>query len=94
LSSFGRLDHSRFEHLLDLVGRALSSRADSTGARRGTTSDGRVEVVLRPAADGGVAVLLTPRGAFRSPDMVIDIRPVSRTTRQTLAAVGEAREAR
>ncbi len=94
LSSFGRLDHSRFEHLLDLVGRALSSRADSTGARRGTTSDGRVEVVLRLAADGGVAMLLTPRGAFRSPDMVIDIRPVSRTTRQTLAAVGEAREAR
>ena len=75
LSDLGQLDHAGFERLLDLLGRALAGRADSTGTRRATTSDGRVEILLRPTGDGGLAVLTTPVGQFSGPDHVIDVRP-------------------
>ncbi|MGP3999650.1 TIGR02677 family protein [Streptomyces sp. 8N706] len=92
LSDFARLGHGVFERLLDLLGRALSSGPDSTGARRGTTGDGRVEVVLRPAPDGGSAVLRTPRGTLEGPDYVVEVRTPGRaavpagTTARTEAA--------
>ncbi|MGP3969758.1 TIGR02677 family protein [Streptomyces sp. 6N223] len=74
LSAFGTLDHSVFERLLDLLGRALAARADATGRRRAVTGDGRVEVVLSEPADGAQAVLHTPRGRFTGTDYVIEIR--------------------
>lgn len=74
LSSFGELDHALFQRLLDMLGRALSASPDSTGARRGVTSDGKVEVVLRQPPDGRGAVLKTPRGRFAGPDFLVDIR--------------------
>ncbi|MEU9129530.1 TIGR02677 family protein [Kitasatospora sp. NPDC048540] len=73
LSAFGRLDHTVFERLLDLLGRALAVRPDSAGARRAVTSDGRVEIVLRPG-DGGRALLSTPRGRLEGPDHLVEIR--------------------
>lgn len=77
LSAFGRLDHDVFERLLDLVGRALGAGPDASGTRRAATSDGRVEIVLRPLPDGGIATLRTPRGEFRGPDYGIEIRSVA-----------------
>ena len=74
LSGFDELDHAVFERLLDLLGRALAVRPDTTGARRAVTSDGRVEVVLRPAPDGGRAVLRTSRGRLEGPDYLVEIR--------------------
>ncbi|MFD8492591.1 TIGR02677 family protein [Amycolatopsis sp. NPDC059657] len=74
LSAFGELDHSLFQRLLDLLGRALSTSPDSTGARRGVTSDGKVEVILRPPPDARGAVLTTARGRFAGPDFLVDIR--------------------
>jgi uncharacterized protein (TIGR02677 family) len=74
LSQLGKLDHDTFGRLLDLLGRALAERPDSTGFRRAVTSDGRVEIVLRAPEDGAVAVLRTPEGWFRGPDYLIDVR--------------------
>ncbi|MFI6085046.1 TIGR02677 family protein [Streptomyces sp. NPDC051217] len=77
LSRFGELDDASFERLLDLLGRALSTRPDSSGARRAITGDGRVEIVLTPPADGHVAVLRTPKGVLRGPDYVVRIDTVA-----------------
>ncbi|MEU6783152.1 TIGR02677 family protein [Nonomuraea angiospora] len=74
LSQLGELDHETFGRLLDLLGRALAERPDSTGFRRAVTSDGRVEIVLRAPEDGAVAVLRTSDGWFRGPDYLIDVR--------------------
>ncbi|MEO3867951.1 TIGR02677 family protein [Nonomuraea sp. B12E4] len=74
LSQFGELDHEAFGRLLDLLGRALAERPDTIGFRRAVTSDGRVEIVLRPPDDGAVAVLRTSEGWFRGPDYLIDVR--------------------
>lgn len=73
LSSLRELDHAAFARLLDLVGRALASPPHD-GRRRAVTGDGRVEIVLRHPADGTQAVLVTPRGTFRGPDLVLEIR--------------------
>jgi uncharacterized protein (TIGR02677 family) len=83
LSSFGRLDHAVFERLLELLGRALSAAPRQGGTRRSTTADGKIEIVLRPAVDGAIAQLWTPRGRFSGPDYQIEIRPLGgqRTTR-------------
>ena len=86
LSSFGRLDHALFERLLELLGRALSSSPDPSGWRRGATTDGRIEVVLKPPADTAIAELTTPRGVFRGPDYYIEIR--AQGTRGILRASG------
>jgi uncharacterized protein (TIGR02677 family) len=74
LSRFGSLDHRVFERLLELLGRALASRPTSSGTRRGTTTDGKIEIVLRQPTDGAIAHLTTPRGQFSGPDYEIEIR--------------------
>lgn len=81
LSRFAELDHGVFERLLELVGRALSAAADSTGARRGGTGDGRVEIVLREPADGARTCLRTARGEFRGPDYQVEIRVLGQRRR-------------
>lgn len=88
LSQFEHLDHDVFERLLDLLGRALGTAADPRGARRGTTSDGRVEILLLPAAEGSTARLRTPRGVFEGPDHVIEIRAVDGAVPTGRAAAG------
>jgi uncharacterized protein (TIGR02677 family) len=74
LSSFGALDHVLFDRLLELLGRALTTGPDRSGTRRTTTSDGRIEIVLRAAAPGRIAVLTTPLGTFSGPDYEIEVR--------------------
>jgi uncharacterized protein (TIGR02677 family) len=74
LSSFGSLDHALFERLLELLGQAMASSPDRSGARRGSTADGRVQIILSPPPDGSVAELKTPRGVFRGPDYSVEIR--------------------
>ncbi|URM99575.1 TIGR02677 family protein [Actinomadura madurae] len=84
LSSFGRVEHDTLRRLLDLIGRALAVRPGGDGLRRAGTSDGRIEVRLWPPADGRAAELSTPRGVFRGPDYLVDIR---------FTAAGPARKA-
>ncbi len=80
LSEIVELEHVQLERLLDLIGRALEYRPDSTGARRATTADGRVELVMRPTRDGRQAVLRTARGSLTGPDQVVSIDAIG--TRQ------------
>ncbi len=90
LSDFGQLDYALFERLLELLGQALASNPDAGGARRSTTSDGRVEVVLQPAADAATATLRTPRGVFRGPDYEIQIMAGSTRRLQRASGAGGA----
>ncbi|TYB65497.1 TIGR02677 family protein [Nonomuraea sp. PA05] len=89
LSQLGKLDHDTFGRLLDLLGRALAERPDSTGFRRAVTSDGRVEIVLRAPDDGAVAVLRTPEGWFRAADYLIDVRTLGEAGLRGRAVAGE-----
>lgn len=73
LSAFGELEPAVFDRLLDLLGRALSARPDSSGLRRATTGDGRVEIALSPAPDERTALLRTARGTLAGPDYVVRI---------------------
>lgn len=73
LSSFGELEHGLFEHLLSLLGQALSEPPLGDGTRRALTSDGRLEIVLGPAAEGRSTMLRTPRGVFCGPDHEVSI---------------------
>lgn len=88
LSQLAELEHDTFGRLLDLLGRALAERPDSTGFRRAVTSDGRVEIVLRDPEDGAVAVLRTSEGWFRGPDYLIDIRSLGRRPSRDQRVVG------
>ncbi len=83
ISAFGELEHSTFERLLDLLGRALSTARDATGVRRSVTGDGKVEILLREPADSVVAVLRTPRGWFRGPDYIVEVRAAGAVTTNT-----------
>lgn len=76
LSGFDTLEHTTLERLLDLLGRSMSSGPDSTGARRGVTSDGKIELVLWPPEDSRRAVLRTRCGMLTGPDYVIEVRTV------------------
>ncbi|EME63681.1 TIGR02677 family protein [Amycolatopsis decaplanina] len=73
LSAFEKLDHTVFERLLDLLGQALGSSPGTGGTRRSTTSDGQIEIVLKPPQNGAVARLTTTSGVFRGPDYEIAI---------------------
>jgi uncharacterized protein (TIGR02677 family) len=74
ISHLGTLDHTVFERLMDLLGRALSARPDRHGNRRALTSDGRMEIVLHPPADDRTTILHTSRGTLTTGDYTIDIR--------------------
>jgi uncharacterized protein (TIGR02677 family) len=74
LSAFGRLQHSAFERLLELLGRALASCPTSSGTRRASTADGKIEIILRRPVDGTIAQLTTPLGRFSGPDYEIEVR--------------------
>ncbi|WP_261575650.1 TIGR02677 family protein [Frankia gtarii] len=89
LSALRQLDHEALARLLDLLGHALDGELDSSGARRATTADGRVEIVARPTDDGQLAVIRTSHGVLVAPDHLVVITLVGRFTR----AAGAAAEA-
>ncbi|MEU6727130.1 TIGR02677 family protein [Nonomuraea wenchangensis] len=90
LSRLGELGHDGLGRLLDLLGRALAERPDSTGFRRAATADGRIEIVLRDPEDGAMAELRTPEGCFHAPDYLIDLRTPGQGREATPTAHGRA----
>lgn len=76
LSRFGELDHTVFDRLLDMLGRALVAPADEHGRRIGATADGRAEVSLRDPGDGSRAELRTQHGRLSGPDYLVEVRLV------------------
>ncbi|MGH9263578.1 MAG: TIGR02677 family protein [Acidimicrobiales bacterium] len=73
LSAFGRLPAEAFAELLSLLSAALDAPIGSDGARRALSVDGRVEVVLSDPGDHRHAVLHTPAGTLRGPDLLVSI---------------------
>jgi uncharacterized protein (TIGR02677 family) len=73
LSEFGRLDPVAFAELLHLLAVALDTAICEDGTRRGLSSDGSVEVILRDDGLGRIAVLDTDDGRLSGPDLVVSI---------------------
>lgn len=73
LSSFRRLPSAAFAELLSLIAAGLEAPLGMDGCRRALSSDGRVEVILRDAADGRRAALATESGELTGPDFLVTI---------------------
>lgn len=74
LSSFGKLSHSQYQHLVDLVCVALASFPDRQGHRNGLSSDGRVQITIFDDAPSTRAKLCTEFGTLDIPDYTISIK--------------------
>ncbi len=74
LSGLGPLDSAEFGLFLRLLGDALAAGpAGADGVIRTRTTDGTMEIVLRPLPDAGVAEIRTADGVLRGPDHEITI---------------------
>ena len=74
LSELGLLDGDEFALFLRLLGYGLAAGpAGPDGTIRTRTTDGTVEIVLRPLRDAGVAEIRTVDGVLRGPDHEIII---------------------
>lgn len=75
LSELGELDRDEFALFLRVLGDALSAGpAGPDGVVSTRTTDGTIEITLRPLPDGTVAQIVTPDGVLRGPDHEITIR--------------------
>ena len=89
LSELGPLDKDEFALFLRLLGDALSAGpAGLDGAIRTRTSDGTMEVVLRPPPEAGIAEIRTRDGVLRGPDHEITITDCMQAPAGILVAVG------
>lgn len=74
LSELGPLDSTEFSLFLRLLGDGLAAGpAGPDGTIRTRTSDGTMEIVLRPLQEAGIAEIRTPDGVLRGPDHEITI---------------------
>ncbi|MGH3735545.1 MAG: TIGR02677 family protein [Micromonosporaceae bacterium] len=74
LSELGPLGGDEFRLLLSVLGDALAAGPPGAdGTIRTTTSDGALELVLSPPADGRTAEILTEDGVLRGPDMMLTV---------------------
>jgi uncharacterized protein (TIGR02677 family) len=78
LSDLGPLDRDEFELFLGLLGDALAGGPAGPDGIRVTTSDGTLEITLRPTSDGASAEVATPGGVLRGPDHVLTIVDLTR----------------
>jgi uncharacterized protein (TIGR02677 family) len=67
------LDDGELEMLLEFLDRLLSLPADGDGVRRARSRDGRLVLVLEPAADGRDAVVRSARGRLTLPDFALTV---------------------
>jgi len=74
LSAFGKLDSAEFALFLRLLGDALAAGPPGQdGAIRTRTTDGTMEIILRPLPEAGIAEIVTPDGTMRGPDHELTI---------------------
>ncbi len=76
ISELRLLDDPVFAALLDLLGRAVS-RPPHAGSLHALSSDGRVEITLRPPPGGGRARIRTATGELDCPDYEVTIEAPS-----------------
>lgn len=75
LSELGPLDDQAFRLFLELLGHALTLRADRDGAIDVESADGTLRIRLDPIEGGGEVALRTEAGDFRGRDHWIAIEP-------------------
>lgn len=73
LSEFGELNSCEFQLFLDLLGKALAEQKHSRAEVITTSSDGSLQIVLKPTADGGPATIKTSDGDFHGRDHFVRI---------------------
>ncbi len=92
LSAVGRLDVNAFELFLDLLGEALARRGHPSEPVAATSSDGAMEIVLEPMADG-TACIETPEGLFSGRDHWITIYQLHQPAEAAQPTAGSLTEA-
>ncbi|SEE33769.1 TIGR02677 family protein [Streptomyces sp. KS_5] len=78
LSDLGQLDDAEADVLLRCLDCALSTPKDSKGARRATTSDGRLAITLRPAPHVSPACVTMRGGRIWIADMELTVTMTGR----------------
>jgi uncharacterized protein (TIGR02677 family) len=74
LSTLGELDSAEFALFLRLLGEALAAGPPGPdGTIRTRTTDGTMEIILRPLPGAGIAEIVTPGGTMRGPDHELTI---------------------
>lgn len=73
LSALGELDRSEFHLFLDLLGKALAEQRSSNSEVITTSSDGSLQIVMKPTEDDVMAAILTADGVFRGRDHYVRI---------------------
>lgn len=75
ISALVSLDAAEFDLFLALLEEALAAPRRPDGSRRARTSDGRLQVTLRPPENpnGGMVKLVTPSGELHCLDFAIEV---------------------
>lgn len=90
LSELGPLDRVEFSLFLRLLGDGLAAGpAGPDGTIRTRTSDGTIEIVLRPLPEAGIAEIRTPDGVLCGPDHEITITDCMNAPVRVAAGVGQ-----
>jgi uncharacterized protein (TIGR02677 family) len=93
LSELGPLDSAEFRLFLRLLGDGLAAGpAGPGGTIRTRTTDGTIEIVLRPLMDAGIAEIRTADGVLRGPDHEIIITDCVDGPAQEAVATGTPAE--
>lgn len=75
LAELGELDGAGFEVLLDAIGEAFALIGPRDRSGEATTADGGLTVqIILPASRAELAVLRTPEGILKSPDLRVTLR--------------------
>lgn len=74
LSQLGTFDTLQFGMFLELLGEALTRQQRADQKVSITSSDGSLEIVLEPIADGSTATIVTEGGTFSGADHYLTIR--------------------
>jgi uncharacterized protein (TIGR02677 family) len=73
LSELGPLNSCEFQLFLDLLGKALAEQKTAHAEVITTSSDGSLQIVLKPTADGRLATINTSDGDFHGRDYFVCI---------------------
>jgi uncharacterized protein (TIGR02677 family) len=75
LADVGRLSSIEFSHVVDWIGRAFESPADSHGRRTASSMDLQLQIILHPPADPEQrTVLHTTYGRLSTPDYTLEVQ--------------------
>jgi uncharacterized protein (TIGR02677 family) len=90
LSAFGDLDRNEFQLFLDLLGKVLAEQRSLNAEVITTSSDGSLQIAMRPTEDEVMAEIPTADGVFRGRDhyvRITDLTPMDQLHRVAQRAI-------